>query len=301
MTDDLAAPYRRLAIPGVAEVIEGHEGLPKVRITTADAAAEMYLHGAHVTSWKPAGAGEALFLSAQSRWQHGRAIRGGVPICFPWFGGKADDPAAPAHGLVRTKAWRLESISQVGRAVSVSMYTESDADTEKWWPGRFRLVHRVTFGRELSLELTVSNSGGTAFRFEEALHTYHRVADVAEVRLHGLDGAWYVDKTDSNRMKTQRGEVVIASETDRVYLDTMAAVELDDPGMHRRTRVTKQNSRTTVVWNPWIGKARALGDMGDEEWPRMVCIETSNVGQYAVALPPGREHTMRVNIGIADS
>src|SRR5215813_8105732 len=117
---------RQFALPGVAEVVGGNGGMPMIRITSPEAVGEMYLHGAHVTSWKPAGREEVLFLSSQSRWERGRAIRGGVPICFPWFGGKAEDPSAPAHGFVRTTAWRLESIARVGDAVTVSMFTESN-------------------------------------------------------------------------------------------------------------------------------------------------------------------------------
>jgi glucose-6-phosphate 1-epimerase len=247
MESEIAEAYRRFEIPGTARIVEGNGGLPKLRITSAEAVGEMYLHGAHVTSWKPAGGEEVLFLSSQSRWEHGHAIRGGVPICFPWFGGKADDPTAPAHGFVRTKTWQLESIAQVGHAVTVSMLTESDEGTKRWWPAEFRLVHRVTFGQELSLELVVSNTGRTSLRFEEALHAYHRVGNISNTRLRGLDAVHYYDKTDSNRKKMQQGEVVIVSETDRVYLDTADAIELEDPVLRRRTRVLKENSRTTVV------------------------------------------------------
>ena len=147
----------------------------------------MYLHGAHVTSWKPAAAAdeEVLFLSSQSRWEHGHAIRGGVPICFPWFGDKADDPKAPAHGFVRTKAWQLESIAQAGDGVTVSMFTESDEDTKRWWPAEFRLDYRVTFASELKLELVVTNTGNTSLRFEEALHAYHRVGNIVKTEWEG--------------------------------------------------------------------------------------------------------------------
>jgi glucose-6-phosphate 1-epimerase len=142
----MAQSGRRFEIPGVAQVVEGKGGLPKVLITSSAAAGEMYLHGAHVTSWKPARGEEVLFVSAESRWEDGHAIRGGVPVCFPWFGAKADDPKAPAHGFVRAKAWQLESIAQAGDAVTVSMFTESSESTSKWWPAEFRLVHRATFG-----------------------------------------------------------------------------------------------------------------------------------------------------------
>jgi glucose-6-phosphate 1-epimerase len=294
------ASHHQFEIPETAQVVAGNGGMPKVRITSPEVAGEMYLHGAHVTSWKPAGSEEVLFLSSQSPWEHGRAIRGGIPICFPWFGGKADDPTAPAHGFVRTKSWQLESIAQVGSGVAVTMFTESDESTKRWWPVDFRLVHRVSFLSQLHLQLVLTNTGRTALRFEEALHTYHRVANIRESRLLGLDGIRYLDKTDRNREKTQQGAIVIESETDRVYLDTQVPVELEDRIMRRRTRVTKQNSRTTVVWNPWVEKAHSLSDFADDEWRQMICVECSNVGDFALVLAPGEQHTMEAIVKVAD-
>jgi len=294
------AESRRFEIPGTADVVEGKGGLQKVCITSPGAVGEMYLHGAHVTSWKPAGAEEVFFLSSQSRWEHERAIRGGIPICFPWFGGKADDPNAPAHGFVRTKAWQLESIAQVEDGVIVSMFTESDEDTKRWWPADFRVVYRVTFASELRLELVVTNTGKMSLRFEEALHAYHRVGNVLKTRLGGLCTVHYIDKTDSNRKKTQHGEIAIVSETDRVYLDTSDAIEMEDPALRRRTHVAKENSRTTVVWNPWVQKAHSLTDFADDEWMQMICIETSNVSDFAVELAPGQQHKMEALVRVAD-
>jgi glucose-6-phosphate 1-epimerase len=300
MKGTIAQSDHRFEIPGTAQVVEGNGGLPKVRITSPEVVGEMYLYGAHVTSWKPVGGEEVLFLSSQSRWEHGHAIRGGVPVCFPWFGDKADDPKAPAHGFVRTKAWQLESIAQVGAAVTVSMFTESNEDTKRWWPAEFRMVHRATFGSELSLELVVTNTGTTSLRFEEALHAYHRVGNIADVRLRGLDTVHYLDKTDSNRKKIQHGEIVIVSETDRVYLNTRDTIELEDPVLYRRIRVTKENSLTTVVWNPWVQKAHSLADLADDEWTQMICIESSNVSDFAVDLAPGQQHKMKAIVRVAD-
>lgn len=300
MEGAIAQSNRQFEIPATAQLVEGNGGLPKVRITSPEVVGEMYLHGAQVTSWKPTGAAEVFFLSTQSRWENGHAIRGGVPICFPWFGDKADDPQAPAHGFVRTQAWQLESIVQVGGAVTVSMFIESNEGTRRWWPAEFRLVHRVTFGSELSLELVVTNTGKTSLRFEEALHAYHRVGNIENARVRGLDTVHYIDKTDSYRKKMQHGEVAIASETDRVYLNTADAIELEDPVLHRRTRLTKENSRTTVVWNPWVDKARSLSDFADDEWMQMICIETSNVSDFAVDLAPGQQHKMKALVRVAD-
>jgi len=290
----------RFAIAGIARVAAGNGGLYKVSITSPAASAEMYLHGAHITSWKPVGAEEVIFLSKHSRWEEGHAIRGGIPICFPWFRAKADDPKAPSHGFVRTKAWQLESITSDGDAVTVSMSTGSDESTRKWWPADFRLVHRVSFGTELKLELTVTNSGTTSLRFEEALHTYHRVGHVKNILIRGLDGVTYLDNTDSNREKVQHGDVVIMSQTDRAYVNSQQTLELVDPALHRRIYIAKENSLTTVVWNPWSEGAQSMPDLENDEWQQMVCAEASNVLGLAVTLAPGQQHTMKVNTRVAD-
>ena len=284
------------AIEGVAHVVAGKGGLPKVRVTTPQAEGEMYLHGAQVTSWKPAGAEEVIFVSDRAQWHEGIAIRGGIPICFPWFRAKADDPRAPSHGFVRTKAWQLETITQEGEDVVVAMSTASNDDTRKWWPFDFRVIHRVAFGTELKLELTVTNTGANAFRFEEALHTYHRVGHIEKVRITGLDGVSYLDNTESNREKTQQGDVVITKQTDNAYLDTQHVIELLDGKLHRRISTAKENSLTTVVWNPWREGAKSLSDLRDDEWQQMACVEASNILGFAVDLAPGHQHTMRANI-----
>ena len=185
---DLTELNRRFGIPESVRVCEGDGGLARVNVTSPLVHGEMYLHGANVTSWRPAGSEEVLFLSSRSRWEDGQAIRGGIPICFPWFRGKADDPHAPAHGVVRTRSWQIYSIVEDEGRVAVTMFVESDEQTRQWCPAEFRLVHRVTFGSELKLELICVNTGKTPLHFEEALHTYNRVADVHNVRLQGLDG-----------------------------------------------------------------------------------------------------------------
>jgi len=291
---------RRFGIQGIAQVLEGNGGLAKVVVNTQEAAGEIYLHGAHITSWQPPGAEEVLFLSAKSRWEDGRAIRGGVPISFPWFARKVDDPKAPAHGFVRTIAWSLESISHAANSVTVTMSTESNDNTKKWWPADFHLVHRATFGSELAMELEVTGTGANPLRFEEALHAYFRVGRIDQARVNGLSGFQYVDKTDSDRKKTQQGPIAIVSATDRVYLNTNDAIELEDGELRRRLRIAKENSSTTVVWNPWLENAKALPDLGDGQWLNMICIEASNVSDSAVVLMPGQEHRMKATIRVVD-
>ena len=289
---------QRFAIAGVAKITAGNGGLARVSVSTPAATAEIYLHGAQITSWRPAGGEEVIFLSGQSQWEPGRAIRGGIPVCFPWFRNKADDPKAPSHGFARTKAWQLDSVTRNGDAVTISLSTASDEATRAWWPHDFLLVHRVAVGAELVQELTVSNTGATPLRFEEALHTYYRVGGAEAVRISGLDGVDYLDNTDANREKRQEGDIVFTAPTDRAYVNTTHAVEILDPVLRRRIRLEKENSRTTVVWNPWVAGAHALPDMADDEWRAMACVEASNMRAFAVDLAPGAQHTMKTSIRV---
>ncbi|HZC24860.1 MAG TPA: D-hexose-6-phosphate mutarotase [Candidatus Binatia bacterium] len=297
---DLKNLNRRCGIPDIARVCEGAGRLPKVVITSPSARGEVYLHGAHATSWRPAGGEEVLFVSSKARWGEGQAIRGGIPICFPWFRGKADDPHAPAHGFVRTRLWQLESIVENQFGVVVTMFIESDEQTRRWWPGEFRLAHRVTFGLELKLELICKNTGNTPLHFEEALHTYNRVADVATVRLQGLDGARFLDNTDSNKEKTEHGDVFVGAQTDKAFINTQNAVDLLDPQLGRRIRLQKANSSTTVVWNPWQEGSEKLSDLGADEWKQFLCVEASNILGAAVTLAPAQEHTMSAVLSVTN-
>ena len=287
-----------MGLAGIANAVAGNGGMPKVVVSAAEASGEMYLHGAHVTSWKPKDVNEALYLSPNSLFQDGRAIRGGIPVCFPWFGDKADDPTAPAHGFVRTKEWQLESIELSGKDVIVSMGTQSDDDTRRWWPFDFRLVCRASFGLQLRVELMVSNTSAGVFSFEEALHAYFAVGDAPAALVRGLDATRFIDKTDHRIEETQSGDLCFSAETDRVYLDTTRELQLFDPTAERRLTVQKENSRTTVVWNPWSEKSVALKDLGPGEWKNFVCIETTNVIPFAVQLEAGQNHTMAATVQV---
>lgn len=259
----------------------------------------MYLHGSHVTSWIPAGADEVLFVSEQARFEDGRAIRGGVPVCHPWFGALEGRPDAPAHGTVRTKAWQLDAIEQTADGVAVTMSTTSDEGSRAWWPGDFHLRHRVTFGASLTMELTTTNTGTTSFDLQEALHTYYRVGSIHDVGVHGLEGVRYLDSLDGKRDRTQAGAIAFASEVDRIYLGTGSPITIEDASLNRRIVISTERSRSTVVWNPWIDKARRLADLGDEEWRHFVCVESSNVAPVAIPLDPGAQHVLRVVVALA--
>jgi glucose-6-phosphate 1-epimerase len=293
---------RRFGIAGVAEVVAGHGGLPMVRVTTKAATAEISLHGAQVTQWKPAGAEEVLFLSGKSYWDAGHAIRGGIPVCFPWFGDKADDANAPKHGFVRTREWRLDSMNALDDGtVTLVCITESDTATRPWWPREFCVAYRITVGAKLRLELTVINRGKALMRFEEALHSYLRVGQVQDVMVRGLDGIAYLDKTDAFRGKMQDGEIRFTGQTDRIYLNASDAVDVVDTKLGRIVRTEKVNSQNTVVWNPGMEQTAKLSDLADDDWQQMVCVEGGNVQSAAIELNPGEEHTLRVTLSAAST
>ncbi len=297
MAAGLEALQRRFDLAGLSRVDAGEGGLPRLRLTPAAAEAEVYLHGGHVTRWQPRGAAPVLFVSARSRFAPTAAIRGGIPVIFPWFGARAGDPKAPAHGFARTARWEVEAIERAGDAALAVLRLTPDEAARASWPHRFRLRERIAVGAALEVTLEVENQDAAAWSFEAALHTYLAVADVRHVSITGLGGAAYIDKTAGMARKQQGpAPLALTGETDSVYLGTGAACVVDDPGMRRRIVVEKEGSATTVVWNPWAEKARALGDLGDDEWPRFVCVETANAADDRVTLAPGQRHAMRARL-----
>lgn len=294
--DSVAELNRCFGMPGLVVVNLGHGGLPRVVVNSPECEGEMYLHGGHVTSWVPKASKEVIYCSPNAIWQDGVAIRGGVPVCFPWFGDKSDNPAAPAHGVVRAKEWQLQAVERLNAGVRVSMVTESDGESHLWWPFDFRLVCRATFSVQLTLELIAINTGTASCSFEEALHTYFAVGDAEATLVSGLDATFYTDKVDHFKQKVQSGDVRFSAETDRVYLNTAHDIELLDPVLTRTITIHKENSSTTVVWNPGERKSAGMKDLGAGEWRKFVCIETSNVGASAVQLAPGESHTVAAHI-----
>ena len=260
--------------------------------------AHVYLQGAHVTHYQAPDQAPLLFVSSASRFETGKPIRGGVPIVFPWFGPNSTDKDAPQHGFARTLKWEPYAVrSAFTGEVELLLRLESSEATRRWMPDGVELIYSVDVGTKLRLSLTVTNTSDAPFAFEEALHTYLSVGDVRQVAIEGLEGRTYIDKVDGARRKVQPdGPMKISGETDRVYLDTTEAISVTDPQMRRRLLISKTDSASTVVWNPWIDKAKAMSDFGDDEWPRMVCIETANVADNRITLAPGASHTMRATI-----
>jgi glucose-6-phosphate 1-epimerase len=286
--------------PDGASLEPGPGGLDRLRLEASEGEAHVFLHGGHVSHFQPKGERPVLWLSSESRFDRTHPIRGGVPVCFPWFGPKPGAPEAPMHGFARILPWDLAGVA---REPSGRLEARLELTPQAAARGGFGLELGLTLtlsvGRSLRLELAVHNAGAVPARFEEALHSYFAVSDVTRVRVLGLEGTSYLDKADAmTRKPGAAGPIAITAETDRVYLDTTASVTIEDPGWDRRVVIAKTGSATTVLWNPWVAKARAMPDFGDDEWPRMLCVETANAGEQALTLAPGSTHVMTATFGV---
>lgn len=272
-------------------------GYPVLEIGHPAARARVALHGAHLMEWRPAGQGPVLYLSPQSLYQEGKAIRGGVPVCWPWFGPHGSDRALPSHGFARTRFWTLAGDEENESGVRLLFTLTDDVDTRRLWPHSFRLELEMRIGRELHLALRMLNTGTEAFTITGALHTYLAVGDIHQVRIDGLDGTEYLDTTATppRVCRQEEGGVVFAEEVDRNYLSS-AAVTVRDAAQDRVLTVRGGGSACTVVWNPWIAKARALADLPDGDYLRFVCVETANAWRDAVVIPPGQSHTLATTV-----
>jgi glucose-6-phosphate 1-epimerase len=288
-------------IPGVVTFAENEYELVYATITSDACKAVVYLQGAHLTEWCPAGQEPVLYLSKRSMFAPGKAIRGGVPIIFPWFGPRTANKFSsrtdgPSHGFARTSKWTLIEATTNDKDVVLQMTLEPDDTTRSLGYDAFRLLYKITMGETLSLALTAENKSSEPLFFEEALHSYLAVADARQVTIYGLADTDYLDKTDQFKRKRQdESSLVLSGETDRPYLDTETVVEVNDP-LRRQIIVGKENSKTTVVWNPWADLTSKLIDMEPDGWQNMVCIETANALDNAITLAPGESHTMSAHI-----
>lgn len=260
--------------------------------------------GAHVWAWQPDGVEHpVIWMSAAAQFEEGRPIRGGVPICFPWFGPGRSGDLEPLHGFARTQTWHLATVKDTldrdGRLIVEYTLDESMTGDQPNWPHRYRATLQAKFTPEyLGLELQIENVGEGDITFDEALHTYLHVGDVTKVTISGLDGAQYLDKVTGHDGVVQSGDVTFTGETDRVYTST-GEVVVHDPTLGRDLVITKSGSANTVVWSPWVDKAAAMPDFGDEEWREMLCVEAVNAVADPVTLRPGESHHLKQRITLA--
>lgn len=272
----LPALNNRFALDDQLTFVEHPSGLYQAVVSTPLCRGLFYLHGAHVAEFQPTGQPPVLFMSGQSEFKVDKPIRGGVPLCFPWFGPHPSDSHAPAHGSVRTRSWEMQSTSRDDSGnISVALALEID---------QWRLTYTVQFGQSLDLALQVENLADGMRDCELALHTYLTLADVQTASVHGLERLSYLDKLTGEMVEPSGQPIRFTQETDRIYHGSVSEVTVRDPGFHRRIRLEPRGSRSTVVWNPWVEKSRRMADFGDDEFQRMCCVETANVGENRMRL-----------------
>lgn len=287
-------------IPNALRFEDTPGGLVRAVISTPAAEADVYLQGAHVTHWTPRGQRPVLFVSPKSLFTPGKAIRGGVPVIFPWFGPRGDGKPGPAHGFARSIEWAIEAarLSNDGKVEITLALAPNDA-TRGFGYAAFHLRFRVTVGAELEMELETRNDANEPLAYEEALHTYFAIADISRTSVSGLEGTNYIDKTDGFKRKKLGNEPIrIAKETDEVHLSTKATCVVHDRVWNRRIIVEKSGSDSTVVWNPWIDKTKGMSDMAPDDWKEMICVETANAADNAVHLSPGASHKLTASIRV---
>jgi D-hexose-6-phosphate mutarotase len=280
--------------PGRVSFLDGQGELPMLEVTTAWSTAEIYLHGAHVTRFRKRNEPPLLFVSQFSRFMEGQPIRGGIPIVLPWFGPRE---SMGQHGFARVKTWELkEFVPAPDGSVSVRLGLPDYPEAASFPP--FAAEYVVTVSDALTLRLEVKNkTKDEPLVFENCLHTYFQIGDINLISIAGLKGTTYLDKVANFSQKAETADTIrVASEVDRIYLNTTAPIEIQDPTLGRTIRIEKTGSLSTVVWNPWIAKAQQMPDFGNDEYQNMICIESGNVSSNEISLPPGETSTLTVKI-----
>jgi D-hexose-6-phosphate mutarotase len=279
--------------------VTGRGGLPMLEIDTAQARAVVSLYGGQVLSWQPRGEAEVLFVSEKSCFAEGKPIRGGVPVCWPWFGPHPIDKEKPMHGFARLMTWQLQSSASLPDGASrIILALEDSPETLALWPHPFLLQLQVDIGAFMRIALTMHNRGMEPVAITAALHSYFRLEESGHVHITGLDDTFYIDTLQQDRSLLQRGKIAVEQEINRIYLETDNHCTIHDPLLERQIVVKKEGSRTTVVWNPWIERSRSFADLGDEEYQHMVCIEAGNVRQDGRTIAPGASHTLATEFRI---
>jgi D-hexose-6-phosphate mutarotase len=284
----------RFTLAGQLTFREEASGLIFADIATSQATATVCLQGAHLTTWTPNGqTTPVIWLSNAAQYAPGKSIRGGVPVCWPWFGPHAQEASFPGHGFARTVPWQVTATHALSDAVQITLQLLESDQTRSQWPYASRCELTLSIGKTLKIGLATTNLGTASFPLSEALHTYFHIGDINQASVTGLSGEEYLDKVDNFACKEQVGAVTFHGETDRVYVNTQAHYGIDDPVLKRRIKIHASDAHSVVVWTPWQEKADKMGDFGSATaWQQMVCVETANALNNALTVHAGETHTL---------
>jgi len=269
-------------------------GLVVAEIDTSLAIATISLQGGHVVTWRPKHQFEpVLWVSKLAKFTPGNAIRGGVPICWPWFGAHPTNAFLPGHGYARLEPWELTSVQTLSNDATELSLTCGKSDlSQLHWQAEVRLELKITVGDTLELSLTTMNESDHAITFTEGLHTYFQISDISNIRVLGLEGSDYIDLVNQNEQRTQQGAITFDGELGRIFLNNQSTCVIEDPVFKRRIRIEKTGSNSTAVWNPGLGVASKMDDLGAVGWRDMVSVESANAMENSLTVAAGASHTM---------
>ncbi|WP_432695965.1 D-hexose-6-phosphate mutarotase [Marinobacterium sp. YM272] len=289
--------FEPFTLPDRIRFYAGEGQLPECEMTGPGGRVRICLQGAQVLSYEPEYKQDVFWVSSTSRYQLGKAIRGGIPVCWPWFGDHPENPELPAHGFARTSLWEVRSSFADTEVTRLQLGLTDSPSSEQLWPGHFELILDIELGEQLVLSLTTSNTGSQTFNITEALHTYYAVGAADNLQIEGLRAHRYQDKLENFAVKTQEEELAPQPPLDRVY-DTDQPVTLIDPLLKRRIRIDKSSSASTIVWNPGADIAAGMADVGSGEETGFICIEAGNARERVIRLAPEESHCLKMAIQV---
>lgn len=290
----------RYEIAGELRFVETGYGFVHAEISNTWAQATVSTYAGQVLSYRPKDQPhDILFLSDKAYFANGKAIKGGIPVCWPWFGADPENLGRPAHGFVRNRQWQVTGSKSLadGSTQIVMCMTDNDA-THMLWPHPFRLDVEISVGDSLKVDLVTHNTGNDSITISQALHSYFQVGDIGKVSLHGLDGLQYLDKVNDFTRMTQSGTVTISGELDRIYTGVTRDLTIDDRSLQREIVIASSGCSTAVVWNPWVETAASMADLADDDYRHMLCVETANAGPETVKIAPGEAYRLAAEYSI---
>ena len=284
----------RYEIDGELQFIKTEHGFTYAVINNARAHATVSTYSGQVLSYRPKyQEDDMLFLSDKAYYEDGKAIKGGIPVCWPWFGADPENQGRPAHGFARNRQWQVTGSRSLadGSTTIVMCMTDNDV-TRTHWPHPFRLDIEITVGDSLKVDLVTHNTGNDSITISQALHTYFRVGDIGKVSVLGLDGIPYLDKANGFTRMTQSGPVTISGEVDRIYTGITGDLTIDDSSLGRSIVIASGGCSTAVVWNPWVEIAASMADLDDGDYRHMLCVESANAGPETVEIAAGEAYRL---------
>ena len=289
----------RFGVDGHLVFSEGQNGLVMAEITSKYSSGKISLYGAQVLSFIPKGGKDLLLVSEKSSFEKSKPIRGGIPLCFPWFGGHPSKPELPMHGFARLSDWEVVlSHKADDGSVRIKLGLSWNEQSKKLWPFEFHTELEVIFGKNLELNWLIDNTGNSLFEVTSAMHTYFAVEDVAKARVEGVEGVSFYDSANGGVLTAGESHpLIINQEVNRLYVDTTSACKVVDTAMNRTILLMKSGSSSTIIWNPWIETSKKIADLGDEEYKQFLCVESGNVKNNFVVIEPGQAHFTTLMIG----